>query len=305
MAAPNRGLLLIADITGYTDYLNESELEHAQETLSALLELLIEHTRPPLIISRLAGDAVISYALQGAFPGGQTFVEMLEDTYVAFRRAIELMVLNNTCQCNACANVSALDLKFFVHEGRFGVQRLSAHDELVGSDVNLIHRLLKNHVVEATGVRAYTLYTDAAVKYLELEEISIAMLPHAETVEHIGEVRLWVQDMHPVWQRKWDSVQVTIPPERIAQQLEIEIEVPPELVWDYLGIPEFRSIVIGSDRQEILHRKEGRIAPGTVFFYVITGTPSSCRRPWPGSLSNVCCQKISCPFQESAPWFGS
>ena len=42
------------------------ELDHAQETLSELLELLIEHTRPPLILSRLAGDAVISYALRGS-----------------------------------------------------------------------------------------------------------------------------------------------------------------------------------------------------------------------------------------------
>ncbi len=265
MAASQTGLLLIADITGYTAYLNESELEHAQETLSTLLELLIEHTRPPLILSRLAGDAVISYALQGALPGGQTLVEMIEDTYVAFRRAIELMVLNNTCRCSACANVSALDLKFFVHAGRFAIQRLSAQDELVGTDVNLLHRLLKNRVVAATGVHAYTLYTEAAISNLGLEEVSVAMQPHAETVEPIGEVRVWVQDMHAVWQRKRASVQVTLPPDRIVQQLAIETTVPPELVWGYLSQPEYRSIVIGSDRQEILHRKEGRIAPGTVF----------------------------------------
>jgi hypothetical protein len=31
------GYLRIADITGYARYLNESQLEHAQETLTALL----------------------------------------------------------------------------------------------------------------------------------------------------------------------------------------------------------------------------------------------------------------------------
>ena len=66
-----RGFILIADITGYTAYLNDSELEHAQGTLTELLELLIEHTKSPLVISRLEGDAVISYGLEAGFIGGQ------------------------------------------------------------------------------------------------------------------------------------------------------------------------------------------------------------------------------------------
>ena len=65
-----RGFILIADITGYTAYLNDSELEHAQGTLTELLELLIEHTTSPLIISRLEGDAVISYGLESGFVSG-------------------------------------------------------------------------------------------------------------------------------------------------------------------------------------------------------------------------------------------
>jgi hypothetical protein len=42
------GYFLIADITGYTQYLSASELDHAQKTLTALLNLLIKHTKPPL-----------------------------------------------------------------------------------------------------------------------------------------------------------------------------------------------------------------------------------------------------------------
>ena len=42
-----QGYLAIADITGYTAYLNESELEHAQDSLSTILNLLIDQTKPP------------------------------------------------------------------------------------------------------------------------------------------------------------------------------------------------------------------------------------------------------------------
>ena len=153
----HEGYILIADITGYTVFLNESELDHAKGTLTDLLELLIDHTNPPLVISGLEGDAVFSYGLREGFVNSQTFLESIEDTYVDFRRAIELMILNNTCRCNACANVSSLDLKFFIHYGTFALQDVGDHQELMGSDVNLIHRLLKNSVTAETGVRAYIL----------------------------------------------------------------------------------------------------------------------------------------------------
>jgi hypothetical protein len=43
-----------------------------------------------------------------------------------------------------------LDLKFFVHHGDYIVQEVSGIRELVGSDVNLIHRLMKNHMLRRT-----------------------------------------------------------------------------------------------------------------------------------------------------------
>lgn len=263
--ASHSGFLVISDITGYTMFLSKSELEHAQEILQSLLELLIDYNRPPLIISRTAGDAVISYALGGKAIGGQTFVELMEDTYVAFRRAIEMMVMNNSCQCNACANVSALDLKFFVHHGEFGIQKLGGHDELVGSDVNLLHRLLKNRVKEATGVAAYTLYSAAAIHALGLDGFTDSLTPHAESYEHLGEVALWVQNMRPVWEQRKAEQIITIPPERVLVEVSAEIALPPHQVWDYLVTPEFASVIIGSDRQEITHRHNGRVTPGSVY----------------------------------------
>jgi hypothetical protein len=254
---------LIADITGYTQFLSQSELEHAQEILSSLLELLIKQTRPPLIISRTAGDAVISYALGPTTLQGQTFVELLEDTYVQFRRAIELMVLNNTCECAACANVASLDLKFFVHFGVFGLQTLGGHDELVGSDVNLIHRLLKNRIVEATGTRAYTVYTAAAVVALGLGEMAATMTPHAESYEHLGEVQLFVHDMQPVWRERHDQSYVDIAPDQLLFAVEREFPLPPHQLWDALSRPAYRAPLLNAVSQTIGDRQAGRIAPGT------------------------------------------
>jgi hypothetical protein len=231
MSKIHEGYLLIVDITGYTRYLSESELEHAQETLTALLELLVENTRPPLVISRLAGDAVISYGLQEDFFQGQTFIEMIEDTYVTFRKALERLVLNNTCGCNACANISSLDLKFFIHYGTFGLQRISDYDELVGNDIHLLHRLLKNSVTEETGFQAYALYTEAAIQQLGTETIGETMTPHNEAYEHLGEVGVLVQGMHPVWEKKRGDTTVAFPYDNILAQVEVDISMPRKRVW--------------------------------------------------------------------------
>ncbi|GAB4578216.1 MAG: hypothetical protein Fur0022_09500 [Anaerolineales bacterium] len=265
MESTQQGTMLIADITGYTQYLSASELAHAREVLKALLELLISHTKPPLVISRLAGDAVISYGLRGRMLSGQTFVEMIETTYVAFRRAIDLMVMNTTCDCKACQNINGLDLKFFVHFGSFGIDRLGGHDEMVGADVIVLHRLLNNHVTEKTGFRAYTLYSDAAIKALGIEGFCEKLIPHQEAYEHLGVVEVWIQDMHPVWKEKQDSLELDIPSEQVMYQYEIDLPLPVEIVWDYMGQEKYRSMLTAGNLVNIVNRQNGRVAPGSVF----------------------------------------
>ena len=265
MANTHEGFLFIADISGYTLYLSQSELEHAQEILTALLELVLKNTRPPLVVSRLAGDAVISYGLRDHFVSGQTFVEMIENTYVSFRKAIEQMALNNQCRCNACANINSLDLKFFVHFGTFALQHITDHDELVGSAVNLIHRLLKNQVIEKTGFKAYTLYTDTALRQLGLKDLGETLTAHVEAYEHLGETQVWVQDMRPVWEQKSATLRVELPPERVNVQVETVIHLPVERVWDYLIQPEYRKTLMGSLRNEVVGLAHGRIGPGSIY----------------------------------------
>ena len=60
----------------------------------------------------------------------------------------------------ACRAIPSLDLKFIIHFGEYLVQSVSGAKQLVGSDVNLVHRLLKNsvpvpeYVLMSEGLRA-------------------------------------------------------------------------------------------------------------------------------------------------------
>ena len=260
------GYIVIADITGYTAFLSQSELEHAQDSLGSLLSLMLERTRPPLVVSRLEGDAVISYASEGSFLQGQTLVETIESTYVAFRRAVERMVLNTTCTCNACKNIPSLDLKFFVHFGTFVTQRLGSQTELVGSDVNLIHRLTKNTITESTGLKAYAVYTQAAVDALGIGEMSEHMVRHAESYEHLGKVTAYVQDMQLVWERERARRRTFVRPEEALFTVEQDFSLEPALLWDYVTEPECRAILAGSHSARVDNRSRGKIGSGSVYY---------------------------------------
>ena len=265
MTASRSGFLLIADITGYTAFLSQSELEHARDSLNSLLGLLVEQTQRLLRISRLEGDAVFSYVSDDAIPQGQILVDLIENTYLAFRKARELMVVNTTCKCQACTNIPNLDLKFFIHHGRYAFQDVGEYNELVGTDVNLIHRLTKNSIVASTGIRAYAAYTSAVVDALGLGAFAAGLVEHSEKYEHIGKVLLFVQDLDAVWQHERRSSRFEVRPEDTLVREEALFALAPPLLWHYLTHPKHRAVIHGSEWQKLVEKPIGRIGLGAVY----------------------------------------
>ena len=244
-SVPMDGLLVIADITGSTAFLRESELEHAEDSLRSFLNLLLDHTRPPLMVYRLRGDAVISYAPGGNFQQGQALVETIEHTHLAFRQALERMVINTTCTCNACRNIPNLDLKFFVHYGTFMNQQLGSHIELVGADVNLVFRLSKNTVNDKMSYSAYAMYPAAVADAMDMRDICGNMTQHTESYEDVGNVETFVQDLNAVWECGRERLRVSVPPGEDVLSVEYELPYPPVMMWDYLTKPESRAFFDG------------------------------------------------------------
>ena len=257
------GFLVCADITGYTLYLSKSELEEASGILGSLLNLLLGEIQAPLHLSRVEGDAVISYsqAIHGVDP--QLLVDRLEATYVAFRRALEQMVLNTSCRCNACANISTLDLKFVVHYGPFVVQHLGIQDELMGPEVNAMFRLVKNRVRQELGIPGYIAFTDVAVAALGLPGYAATLIEHVEDDPERGPVALHVRDMGQVWERRRHERVVELP-EVMLERSEV-IAAPIETVWSYLTHPETRATLMAADKMNSEPLDDGRIGREAVY----------------------------------------
>jgi class 3 adenylate cyclase len=63
------GALLIADLSGYTEYLGQEELAHAQAIVSRLLEAIIDAAGERLELIKLEGDAAFFVAEESSLPG--------------------------------------------------------------------------------------------------------------------------------------------------------------------------------------------------------------------------------------------
>src|SRR5512141_3058700 len=144
------GYFLLADISGYTSFLSQTELDHAHEILTDLLETVLQRFRPLLTVHKIEGDAIFAYVPDSQVIRGETLLELIESTYKDFRERMKNVRRHTTCTCRACQSIPLLDLKFILHHGQFVVQNIGGTRELAGSDVNLAHRLLKNHVAENT-----------------------------------------------------------------------------------------------------------------------------------------------------------
>ena len=56
-----KGFFILTDISGYTEFLTKSELDHAQDTLQALFDVQLANIKHPFVISGFRGDAIFLY----------------------------------------------------------------------------------------------------------------------------------------------------------------------------------------------------------------------------------------------------
>ena len=233
------GYLVIADISGYTSFVAKSELDHSHEILSELLELLVSRFQPTMTISKLEGDAVFAYAPEEVFVRGETLIDFIESMYVAFRDKQLSMKRTTTCTCNACRNIPSLDLKFFLHCGDYIRQTVASIKELVGSDVNLIHRLTKNHVTEATGWRAYMLFTEQCLNRvgLTLADAYVQM----EEYEYLGEVKTFSVDLHQRFEAITAARRIMLDEKDADLTFQIDFPTPPAVAWEWIHNPDKRN----------------------------------------------------------------
>ena len=192
--ATRRALLLIADIGGYTEYMqyHRSILGHAEAATSRMLDKVVGAARGFDLVEIEGDAAFVSREIDG-MDAPATLATVLEAAVAMHRsfheqrRLIEL----NMCPCGSCTQTSELKLKFVAHVGEVATQTIKRRRKLVGIDVIYVHRLLKN----AVQVPEYVLVSEDLYRGDGTAPFEPAMQELTQELEGIGPVRTYFLDV--------------------------------------------------------------------------------------------------------------
>ena len=152
----NKGLLFIPDISGFTRFVNETEVEHSRLIIQELLEILINSNELDLVVSEVEGDAILFYKY-GPIPGLEELYKQVQKMFCSFHKSLIAYDHRRYCQCKACMSAVNLSLKIITHYGEFTGYNVKQFSKLIGKDVIVAHQLLKNDI----DVHEYWLVTNS------------------------------------------------------------------------------------------------------------------------------------------------
>ena len=234
--ATESACLVIADISGYTGYLAGVELDHAQDILLDLMSTIVSALRPGFRLAKLEGDAAFMFSIAEKLDGS-LLLDTIEHCYFGFRRRRRDVQQATSCTCNACVRIPDLNLKFVVHHGAILRQRVAGLEELLGPDVILAHRLLKNEVFASTGIEAYALFSQQCVDVMDVDVSALGMRPSSERYEHVGDVQVWIHDLDRRWAEEEARTRVVVDERQAVYQFDMPTSAPPQVLWEFVTAP--------------------------------------------------------------------
>ncbi|HTE32614.1 MAG TPA: DUF2652 domain-containing protein [Chryseolinea sp.] len=269
-----KGFLILADITGFTPFVATTELEHSQEILRHMLNGIISFLTPVFTLAEVEGDAVFVYLTdskgQPNSPAadigsqsrlGEMVPDVIESMYYSYRDKKNSFHRARTCECNACQMAATLDLKFVVHYGEYIMNNAGGKDKPLGPSVNVAHRLLKNHVTEATGWKAYALFTKECVSRIGL---NVTEFHHGtEMFEHIGSVETFSVDLNARYKGYLSERTVYISSAEADFVVQKDFPVAPALLWEWFNDPKRKTLWSEGSNWNILSRPAGRMGRGS------------------------------------------
>ncbi len=239
---PQPTLLFIPDISGFTKFVNTTEINHSRHIIEELLEALIDANEIGLEISEIEGDAILFYR-QGPTPDLDEIMRQVERMYVNFHTHIKRYDTYRICNCGACCAAHDLTLKVVVHMGDIAKKQVKHFSKLFGPDVIIAHRLMKNDVPHDE----YVLLTDALIDATggteRLREVSWTNPQSLSGKYDFGDIDYCYVGLHDLAEQVPEPVieDFGLPghPQKVFE-FETELAVPLEMVFSVLSDLSFR-----------------------------------------------------------------
>ena len=85
-------LLFIPDISGYTKFVQNTEVEHAEHVIAEILEVLIAANTQEMELVEIEGDALFFY--KKSLPSKEKLLAQVETMFTAFHSHLKMLKKN-------------------------------------------------------------------------------------------------------------------------------------------------------------------------------------------------------------------
>jgi hypothetical protein len=149
----------IPDLTGFTKFMTSTESDFANKVITVLLSKLISANILAMSVAEIEGDAVFFYR-KGRLPAVNKVAQQCKLIFETFNEVICSFKENDPENHKKYLSKNQLGIKMIIHHGQINITKINGRVKLLGEDVILVHKLLKNSV----NIPCYILLTDS---YLE------------------------------------------------------------------------------------------------------------------------------------------
>ncbi|GJM30201.1 MAG: hypothetical protein DHS20C17_28360 [Cyclobacteriaceae bacterium] len=191
-------LICIPDIKGFTEFMSDTKLELSAKVIPALLNDIIYTNSIGLKVSEIEGDAILFY-LCGPPPALEDLVKQCYDFYTQFYEKVRILNRKHEHHPDSDNIPDILGLKIIMHYGKIGVNQIGKRIKLIGEDVIIAHRLLKNSIP----LEEYLLISDQLMEQCQLNSKLETLLDEPVTrgsddYEHIGVINYSYLNLKPL-----------------------------------------------------------------------------------------------------------
>ena len=214
MAPAQPATFLIADISGYTGYLADVELDHAQDILADLIGAVVTALRPGLPAGQARGRRGVHVRDRRDRSTGRCCSTRSSAATSASGGAAATSARRRRASATPASGSRTSTSSSSSTTARRSSRRSPAAQELLGSDVIVVHRLLKNEVVERLGIEAYALLSQAVHRCRRARPGRARHArAHARPTTGSATCRAGSHDLERRWQEEEARARVFVAPE--------------------------------------------------------------------------------------------
>lgn len=145
----------IPDLSGFTKFVTSADNDFVHQVIPDLLNQIISANVLDMKVAEVEGDAIFFYRT-GRLPAVNKVAEQCKVIYETFINKIKSYETSHPEEYQNFLANEQLGIKIIIHYGKISLTKIEKRIKLLGEDVILVHKLLKNSITEPN----YILLTD-------------------------------------------------------------------------------------------------------------------------------------------------